>query len=135
MIVNAVSVIGSICAISNVIPRDVVIEINDTHSVMSALLFVLCRVPGHHSSEDIHFREPRVDPALQFIFEVHDVPPGEFEIAVAHGELFDVVHIELGPIAIAAEFIGEPMYEVHSLRCRIQTVAPSVLLCSFCMIF
>lgn len=135
MIVSAVSVVGSPCAIAKVIPHDVVIEVNNTHSVMSALLFVLCRVPGHHSSEDIHFREPRVDPALQFIFEVHDVPPGEFEIAVAHGELLNVVHIELGPIAIATEFSGEPMYEVHSLRCRIQTVAPSVSLCIFCMIF
>ena len=90
MIFPALSPVNCRCAIPDVISHVPICEINDTHSIVSALLFVLYRVPGHHSVEDPDVEIVRMGPALQSLTEMSNVPLGEEWIAIAHGQIGDV---------------------------------------------
>ena len=130
VILPAISLIILKSAISNVISTDFVIKINDTHSIVPALLFLLYRIPRHHAVEDPDIWMAPIGPALQRIEEVLDVPLRETRIAVAHGQVFDVVHIKLDEPG-SSQLCGEPLFERGPIGQCIQTVPPSISLCDF----
>lgn len=131
---NVVSVIGCKCAISSVSSDVIVIEINDTHSLMSALCAVLHRVPGHHPAEHIHLWMSLINPTHQLIPKVPDVSFCEMDVAVAHCQIANVVHPKFGPIVSAPKFSGEPLREINSILSQIHAVSPSISLCGICIL-